>query len=98
MDNQQVLISFLSPKTDVCEHIYLNNVSVPVPVPAAPKPDEGVVHKGTATPLIVDPFCNTRCCSSAGGAFRVVGDSSKIEKARTNRAQTGHAKLVPSPP
>ncbi len=44
--------------------IYLNNVPVPVPA-GAPRPGEGVVHRGTATPLITDPFFNTRCCSSA---------------------------------
>jgi len=39
--------------------IYLNSV------PVAPRFEEGVVHRGAATPLITDPFCNTRCCSSA---------------------------------
>jgi hypothetical protein len=51
---------FLRNKVD----IYLNNVPVPVPA-GAPRPGEGVVHRGTATPLITDPFFNTRCCSSA---------------------------------
>lgn len=37
--------------------IYLNNVPV---VTTAPK-----FHRGAATPLTTDPFCNTRCCSSA---------------------------------
>ena len=38
--------------------IYLNKV------PVAPRFEEGVVHRGATTPLITDPFCNTRCCSS----------------------------------
>jgi hypothetical protein len=73
-----VSIPFLSSKSEWGHH--LNNVPV---VPTATRLEEGFVHKGAATPLIVDPFCNTRCCSSAYNDLTPSATHPKNRKARS---------------